>query len=125
MIHVFPNSKQVTVKTEIEDFMLSVKILSDLGIIVTELITNAMKYAFSEDRCGVIRFQLFQRDTQFVLKLCNNGVPLPDNFSPENTGGFGLQLVSMLVQQLKGALKVHTHEETCFVIEFPKPETEG
>lgn len=125
MIHVFPNSKQVTVKTEIEDFMLSVKILSDLGIIVTELITNAMKYAFSEDRCGVIRFQLFQRDTQLVLKLCNNGVPLPDNFSPENTGGFGLQLVSMLIQQLNGSLNVHSHEETCFVIEFPKPETEG
>jgi len=125
IIQVFPNSKQVTVKTEIEDFMLSVKILSGLGIVVTELITNAMKYAFPEDRSGIIRFHLFQRDTHFVLKLCNNGVPLPDNFSPENTSGFGLQLVSMLIQQLNGSLHVHSNEETCFVIEFPKPETEG
>lgn len=120
LIHVFPNRDQVTLKMEIEDFKLPVTNLSTLGIILTELITNAMKYGFPEDRKGFIRVQLYQREDKIILKLCNNGAAFPKDFSLDKSNGFGLQLVSMLVQELKGTFKIHTDEEVCFDIEFPK-----
>ncbi len=119
IIHVFPNREQVTIETNIEDFMLNVKILSTLGIIVTELITNAMKYGFPENRKGRISVRLLRQDKKISFVLTNNGIGLPEDFSLERTSGFGLQLVSMLVKQLDGTLNIHSNNETQFEIIFP------
>jgi len=101
--------------------MLDIKTLSSLGIIVTELITNAMKYGFSGDHKGWIRVKLFRKNGKIYLFLSNNGISLPDEFSLERTSGFGLHLVSMMVKQLNGTLDIQSNDETLFKITFPTP----
>jgi len=118
---VFPNREKVQIETEIEDIMLPVDILSPLGIITTELVTNAMKYGFESEKEGLlqIRFRRINGKAEYVIR--NNGKRLPEDFSIEKSQGFGLRLVSMLTQQLNGTLKICTHEETQFEISFPLP----
>ncbi|HBY18599.1 MAG TPA: histidine kinase, partial [Candidatus Marinimicrobia bacterium] len=74
---------------------------------------------FPEDRKGRISVQLLRQDKKISLVLANNGIGLPEDFSLERTGGFGLQLVSMLVKQLDGTLNIHSNDETQFEIIFP------
>jgi two-component sensor histidine kinase len=119
IVSVFPHGDKVRVEKKLDDIMLDVKTLSALGIIVTELITNAMKYAFTDGQQGVIRVVLGKNETDLKLEVKNSGKMLPHDFKIENTEGFGLKLVSMLVQQIKGKIFVENQTETCFTIYFP------
>ena len=67
----------------------------------------------------IINFSL-DKDNNYVLNISDNGVGLPKNFDFKNTESLGLQLVNMLVQQLKGKISVDVSNGTTFKIIFPK-----
>ena len=90
------------------------------GLIVNELLTNSFKYAFPNDRTGVIRVSLSVSDDSFILEIADNGVGLPEEVVPQSAASMGLQLLSLLVQQLKGSLEVKRDSGTRYTITFPR-----
>jgi len=118
IVNMFSSKTSVKIEKNIGDFKLGCKALSPLGIIVNELITNIMKYAFDGIDEAVIRVSASIKSGRVFLTIEDNGKGLPDSINVESTAGFGLQLVDMLVKQLKGNISIERSEGTRFILEF-------
>ncbi len=114
----FPDYGQVTVEKQIDDFILDAKILSPLGIILNELLTNAMKHAFTNKDKGLIHVFFSIKDNHATLIVQDNGAGIPGSIDIGNSTGFGLQLVSMLTEQLEGTMRIEREKGMRFVMEF-------
>jgi len=114
----FPNNGIVKIENKIEDFILSAEKLFPLGIIVNELLTNIMKYAFNGRESGVISISASINDSHAVIVIWDNGVGISESISFENSKGFGLELIRMLVEQLHGRIRIERGDGTRFVLEF-------
>lgn len=102
----FSTREQVKVEMHIEDFIVDTKTLSVLGIIINELITNAMKYAFSCRDEGLISISAAVKDNKASMVIEDNGIGIPEYIDIETSTGFGLELVCILIKQLKGSLRI-------------------
>jgi len=102
----FPNSQNVKIEKDLVDFMLDAKRVQSLGIIINELLTNIMKYAFKGRKNGSIRVSAIKTDDHVTISVEDDGIGMPDSISLENSTGFGLQLVKALTQQLKGIIRI-------------------
>ncbi|HPG38557.1 MAG TPA: PAS domain S-box protein [bacterium] len=120
IISNFPNRDSVQVNMNIQDFILDVKRLSPLGIMVNELLTNIMKYAFNGRKDGIITLSVTCEINIIVLVIDDNGNGLPENINFENSTGFGLMLVAMLTKQLDGSIKIERDNGTKIVLQFEK-----
>ena len=114
----FPGRTDVTVETAVEDVVLEANLVFPLGILVTELITNAMKYAFPGRSRGVVRISAGLKGKNIVLVCEDDGVGLPEGVTLDNSQGFGFHLVRMLVRQMRGTILVERNPGTRFRIEF-------
>ncbi|HCS49928.1 MAG TPA: hypothetical protein DIW61_17445 [Candidatus Aminicenantes bacterium] len=89
------------------------------GLIINELITNALKHAFPEDREGeLIITMLSLAGDQYELTVKDNGMGLPEGFDPAKKGTLGFQIVNDLVKQLDGLIEVRGDKGTEIVIRF-------
>jgi PAS domain S-box-containing protein len=118
IVGIFPAIPPVRTEVRVEDIILSSKILSPLGIIINELITNSMKYAFKGRDSGVIAVSASQKDGLVTIAYEDDGVGLPESVNFENSGGFGMQLVQMLTEQIGGTVRIERLAGTRVVIEF-------
>jgi len=114
----FPNCMLVNVDKEIGDFVLDLKKLQPLGIIINELLTNIMKYAFTGRVDGTISVSAELKDTYALIVISDNGNGLPLSVDFENPEGFGLKLVKLLAEQMDGSIRVERGEGTKFLLEF-------
>lgn len=106
------------IKTDIDadEVMMNIDIAVPLGIIVNELITNSLKYAFPGDRKGTIFARLSQREDKVELVVGDDGVGLPASILNGERTTLGLELVNALVQQLDAELEISTDKGTRFTI---------
>ncbi len=118
IINNFPNRGKVKLEINIEDFILNVKVLAPLGIIINELLTNIMKHAFIDMDNGIITVSVTLKDTLATLVMHDNGKGLPENRTMDESSGFGLSLVNMLVEQIGGSIVVERGEGTKFILTF-------
>jgi len=118
VVALFPDKAKITLDKRIVDFQLDSKRLFPLGIIINELITNKMKYAFSGRETGKIKITLKKIDKQVKLIIEDNGNGLPDEFDINKSTGFGLTLVKMLSQQLGGNFSIEKRSGTRCTVEF-------
>jgi len=118
IVAIFPNAQDVSLTTELEDIELDADTLSQLGIIINELITNTMKYAFQGRSGGNIKIKASKEGRMVSIVYNDNGNGLPENVSCETSSGFGLQLVGMLVKQIRGCIRIERNGGTKFIIEF-------
>jgi len=116
---IFPNIKVIKIEKNIDDFMANAETLFSLGIIINELITNMMKYAFTGMESGVISISASLLDSRASVIIKDNGIGIPASVDIDNSAGFGLQLVSMLIQQIRGTIQIDRNNGTKFTIEFP------
>ena len=101
------------------DIYLSIDDAVPCGLIVNELISNALKHAFVDGREGEICVMMQQlADRQVRLVVRDNGVGLPKDVDYMNTGSLGLQLVTMLVEQLDGTIEIRNNVGAEFEILF-------
>ncbi len=114
----FPNSQIVRLRINIDEADLDAKRLQPLGIIVNELITNIMKYAFTGRDSGQITVSAINSDGTIALTVQDDGNGIPDSVTFENTTGFGLQLVHALTQQLDGTIRIERGNGTKIILEF-------
>ncbi|MGC1396660.1 MAG: histidine kinase dimerization/phosphoacceptor domain -containing protein [Coleofasciculaceae cyanobacterium] len=110
-------SFQVSVSPEI---LINLDQAIPCGLIINELITNALKHSFKKTKIGVVFVNLeTNSNQQLVLKVGNNGDRLPPNFQLEQTQSMGLRLVMTLVKQLQGTLELNQSDFITFTIVFP------
>ena len=90
------------------------------GLLLNELVTNALKYAFPGDRSGCIRVTLERATPQSArLTVADDGVGLPATLDPRRTSSLGLRLVSLLTGQLHGTVHFERGQGTVVQILFP------
>ncbi len=114
----FPKNKNVKIESQIDDFDLHVQTLVPVGIIVNELITNMMKYAFIGRDGGSINVSAVLKGCKAVMIIEDDGVGIPETVKFENSSGFGMQLVGMLTEQIDGNIRIERGNGTRFVLEF-------
>ncbi|MDG4560420.1 MAG: DUF3369 domain-containing protein [Candidatus Competibacter sp.] len=105
--------------------VLSVEIAVPCGLIINELVTNALKHAFAIRRTGEITLALDGADGQWTLRVRDNGIGFPPTVDFRHTPSLGLTIVTTLVKQLKGSIALHTQAGTEFVIAFPDSAPQG
>ncbi|MBU2648474.1 sensor histidine kinase [bacterium] len=113
-------SRSVSLKIDVASILISVKQASPLGLIVNELLTNALKYAFPNNRQGEILLA-FRRDkeNEAVLTISDNGVGLPGGLELQRSNSLGLRLVKVIAEnQLLGAIEMGNRNGTAFTITF-------
>lgn len=79
-----------------------------LGLILNELVTNSLKYAFTKDY-GEIDIKLLNKNSKCIFLVKDNGKGLPENFNFENLDSLGLNLIKVLVKQLEGNVEFNSN----------------
>ena len=93
---------------EVRNVWLSLDTAIPCGLIVNELASNAIKYAFVGGTSGEIHLRMIScGDGEFQLSFRDNGTGLPENYDWHTTNSLGLQLVKMLTGQLGGTVEYH------------------
>ncbi|MCE7698081.1 MAG: sensor histidine kinase, partial [Methanobacterium paludis] len=87
------NSEAVTIKLDVEDIFLGIETAVPLGLIINELVSNSLKYAFPHGE-GEITLKLHRRPEGFELQISDNGIGMPEKIDFTTTKSLGLQLVS-------------------------------
>ena len=96
----------VNAKHDLEPVEISARMISPIGIIINEMVTNSLKHAFKEGRMGEIRISLRRTpDNRLHLTIGDNGPGFPAGFTPAQSKGLGTQLIEMLSEQLGGTPK--------------------
>ncbi len=114
----FDKEDRIKIECAMENLDLDVDTAVPIGLIVNELLTNALKYAFPKDEKGTIRINLSKpKKGILALKFTDNGVGKEANVAPKGTG-FGTQLIQLLTQQLNGEMKESSGLGTSYVFEF-------
>lgn len=98
---------------------LSPDVLIPLGLIVTELVTNALKYAYPSGGPGTIVLDFFREEGELVLRVSDDGCGMPDG--ARDNHGLGWELVSILSRQLRGRWKTCSEKGTCVEVRIPEP----
>ena len=109
----------VTYHVEVDEIRLPIDIAIPCGLIVNELITNALKHAFPGERLGHITVSLHQEAPGWLLlEVEDDGIGLPEDVRPSEAKSLGLHLVSILTRQLQGELEIRRGRGTLFRVHF-------
>jgi PAS domain S-box len=122
-------SSDIQLILDMEDIFFGMDKAIPLGIIVNELISNSLKYAFPEGINGKIHVKLYRsvsNKKKILTSLCRHytlviedtGVGLPNSIDFRNTSSLGLQLVNILVDQINGNIKLKKESGTKYTIQF-------
>jgi len=90
------------------------------ALLLNELVSNALKYAFPEGRSGVIRLELHEQDDHLTFVVSDNGVGIPEDLDIQRVETLGLDLTMSFTDQLEGTLELDRTGGTTFTITFPK-----
>jgi two-component sensor histidine kinase len=96
---------------------LDVDLAIPIGLIVNELISNALKYAFPKQEKGEIRISLYENGEILLLEVADNGVGIQPDIIPIGTG-FGSELISLLTRQLDGKMTLIKSPGATFTFKF-------
>lgn len=110
----------VELSLHFEDISLAVDKAIPCGLILNELISNALKHAFANDRRGKLRIELRRAGAgELDLVVGDDGMGMDAGFDPAKSDSLGMQLVTTLVEQLDGQLQIIHEAGTTFRIRFP------
>ena len=118
IVNNFPNSNIVEIELKIEDFEIPAKFLQPLGIILNELITNIMKYAFGGRDSGKIIVIASQFENKIHIEVDDNGIGMPEGVNFKTSNGFGMMLIDNLTNQLNGVIKILRNNGTQVILDF-------
>jgi PAS domain S-box-containing protein len=114
---------RISLKIDTESICLNIDRSIPCGLIVNELISNSLKYAFPDNRAGEINIRLHaDLEGGITLTVADNGVGLPTDLDVSKTHSLGLQLVHLLVKQLRGELEHHNDGGASFVVRLRRME---
>ncbi len=114
------DSGKIRLNMNIENLQLDIDFAIPCGLIINELVTNSLKYAFPEGRNGEIKIVFRKTDEDMLeLVISDNGIGIPLDMDFRKTGSLGLHLVTILAEkQLHGKIHLNRNEGTEFKVEF-------
>lgn len=98
------NPTKIRFDVKLEEIRLDLKRTLPLGLILNELLTNALKYAYPNEKGGDVRIHLSRSNENIILSVGDDGEGLPDFVNIEKGNHFGYELIRSLTSQLKGVL---------------------
>ena len=117
IIDTFDATDRVKVECLMNSLELDVDMAVPIGLIVNELLTNSMKYAFPNGETGRVQIKFWEKNNQLFLEVSDNGIGKPLAGNNEGTG-FGTQLISLLTKQLEGKMSLTVKDGTSVSFEF-------
>lgn len=136
-------NKNINLKLNLEQVYLGMDTAIPLGIIVNELVSNALKYAFPVGNYGEIDINFCRNETfaakygssgldecpdcgdrtnngnfRYILTVADNGIGIPEEIDFQNTDSLGLQLVNIFVEQINGCIELRRSQGTEYIICF-------
>jgi PAS domain S-box-containing protein len=122
LVHLFHtykvNPNIVRMRTDVEDVFLDISKAIPCGLIINELVSNSLKHAFPSNRKGEIAVRLSSNLRKTKILISDSGVGLPKDIDLREPETLGLQLVSDLVKQVDGKIRLERSEGTTFHISF-------
>ncbi|OYT13386.1 MAG: hypothetical protein B6I19_05455 [Bacteroidetes bacterium 4572_114] len=114
--------QQINIKYDIQNINLEADMAIPLGLIINELLCNALKHAFNDVSSPELNIQLKEESNHnLVLNIKDNGAGISEDIAPNKPGVFGLELINMLVRQLKGKLEITNQNGACFKLTISAP----
>lgn len=115
------STQEIDLQVDVGDLMLDLDQAIPCGLMLNELISNSLKYAFPDERPGEIRVRLgATADGHVELVVGDNGIGLPADLNFRTTKFLGLQLINILARQLLGSVELQNREAgTEFHVRFP------
>jgi two-component sensor histidine kinase len=114
-------SGMVDVEIQTDEVYIDIGTAVPCGLLLNELISNALKYAFVNGRRGKITITLSAEDNQITLAVADNGVGISDEQLANSQNTLGLQLIRTLVRQIDADMSIKTDAGTKFEIKFRLP----
>ncbi|MFP4385338.1 MAG: PAS domain S-box protein [Spirochaetia bacterium] len=123
----FYRDAPVIIEENVKEVMLSAKTAVILGLILNEIATNAVKHGFVpgiEPRFTVLLTRSDKSD-EYILSVSNNGRPFPEDISLDNPSTLGLQLITSMIQQLRGSIYLKRKPRTTYTMYIPIKKNRG
>ena len=117
-----PDPGTVSISLDVGDIAFGIDTAIPCGLIVSELVSNALKYAFPDGRSGEIKVSLNNDQDEHIMTVCDDGVGIPDDLDWENADSLGMQLIHTLTAQLGGTADLITDNGTEIKISFPNSD---
>jgi two-component sensor histidine kinase len=118
-------SESIALRLELTPTWLTLERSIPCGLILTEFVTNALKYAYPEGK-GEILVRLSSHPSTIQLSVSDSGVGLPDDFDWKSTNSLGMVIVQALARQLAGGVEIGPPPGCIFTLRFPKePEDDA
>ena len=103
----------------VDQIYLNIETSIPLGLIISELVSNSLKYAFPDDKIGNITVKLYSHNEDYELIISDDGIGFPNNIDFRNVKStLGLQLINSLVSQLDGSIQLDRSNGTKYIIRF-------
>jgi len=117
--------KTVDIRIHADDIIIPIDKAIPISLIINELISNSLKYAFPDNRAGTILIDFKKDGDTYTLFVKDDGIGLPENVTLDQTNTLGFQLVSSLVGQILGTISLNRGAGTEFRIVFTIEPTAG
>jgi PAS domain S-box-containing protein len=117
------DENRIGLSLDIEPIPLDLRQATACGLIISELTSNAFKFAFPDpSHRGSVRISFLRRDREFVLSVVDDGIGLPEQQDFPGGDTQGLRVVTDLVEHLKGHIRLDREGGAGFEVVFPAPE---
>ncbi len=113
---------QIKLNVYADNVMLNIDTAIPLGLILNELVSNSLKYAFPEGRKGQLTVEFKLEDNKYKLIISDDGIGIPEELNYKNSDSLGLKLVYSLSDQIGAEVKLDTTNGTRFEITFDKDD---
>lgn len=120
LLDAYRQEEQVEIFYDVADISLDVDIAIPLGLIINELVTNSIKYAFPKGREGTIEISLHRERDQLRLLVADNGVGAAAAEKRIDSTAFGTNLIGLLIKKLKGEIEILEGQGYGVGIRFPE-----
>jgi two-component sensor histidine kinase len=115
----FNTGQRIQFEYNIIPLELDVSHAVPLGLILNEAITNAIKYAFPDNREGLITISLGNTTpNHYLLSISDNGIGMPSHFNGKKPGSLGMSLMAGLSEDLEGNFAIENNNGTVITISF-------
>tara|TARA_R110001592_G_scaffold17138_1_gene72663 strand:- start:423 stop:2285 length:1863 start_codon:yes stop_codon:yes gene_type:complete len=114
---------KITLDLSIADVKMGSETLVPLGLIINEMISNSLKYAFKDREKGTIKIHInYLEKESYEMIIGDNGIGMLESFNFEESNSLGTQLIQIFTEQLNGSIERLKEEGTIFKIVFEKQE---
>lgn len=123
LVHSYEISEgRVNLKLQIDNVLLNLDQSIPCGLIINELVSNSLKYAFKKKKKGTILLTIKEKNDLVIMVVADDGAGIPKKVDFRKTESLGLQLVVTLVEQLNGTIKLDRKKGTKFTVTFKKQQ---